>query len=309
MEDLSRDLENEVESHSRADRKPVQNHRRLYLIDDFGSVTPADWIRKAALSELVIILILVAVSGLSLILFLRSHQQLGTLETTIEEKDSRIAGLVKDKEILMARMALQGILPDGIDKGLSQEKSATSPEQEPSASTGTGGSPPVRDDGEDPKALTLAAAAPGSDPEATDQEVGDSDAAEPDTESARQVMVDIEDFRLYDNAEKKQLKVRFDIRNRSSESGQISGYVFVMLQPRYTDTGEWLVMPDVGLSSGMPLEPRKGQSFAIVNFKPVFFTFQGVSTADGFGRAKVIIYDKEALVMYQNEFDIQEDRG
>ncbi len=112
-----------------------------------------------------------------------------------------------------------------------------------------------------------------------------------DQENRKPVRVAIEDFE-YSNGDRKNVYVRYKIKNTASRSQPVSGHAVVVLEGEDRGKPKWLALPDVHLVSGIPTGQEEGQSFSIANYKFMKFRPEGRHDPDQFSKACVYVFDE-----------------
>ncbi len=121
-------------------------------------------------------------------------------------------------------------------------------------------------------------------------------------ENKKYEKIEVEDFKITKNENTDELFLRFNIRNVSPDSTNISGRIFVILKPN-KNVSSWLVVPGVTLKNGEPAVPRRGQYFSIAHFKAVNFRMKSNIEPGTFKKAAVFVYDKNKLI-FMRELNI-----
>ena len=92
--------------------------------------------------------------------------------------------------------------------------------------------------------------------------------AQPDSESTEAgLSVAIEDFKLSVKSSNNSIRVRFKLRNTSSDSQHVSGHAIVVLKGENIQENQWVSLPGISLIGGKPTGRQKGNAFGIKNFK------------------------------------------
>lgn len=112
-----------------------------------------------------------------------------------------------------------------------------------------------------------------------------------DQENRKPLRVAIEDFE-YSNGDRKNVYVRYKIKNTASRSQPVSGHAVVVLEGEDRGKPKWLALPEVHLVSGMPTGQEEGQSFSIANYKFMRFRPEGRHDPDQFSKASVFVFDE-----------------
>ena len=126
-------------------------------------------------------------------------------------------------------------------------------------------------------------------------------------DTAQKPVVSVEKFSVVHGAGKEQLVVKFNIRNITEESKEISGRIFAVLKPEGSTEKDWVVVPNASLEDGVPTPYRKGQYFSISRFKPVRFTIKNQALADSFKRASVYIFSDDGSLLFKRSIEVNGD--
>jgi len=117
-----------------------------------------------------------------------------------------------------------------------------------------------------------------------------------DPKTRKPLRVAIEDFE-YANGDRKNVYVRYKIKNIASRSQPVSGHAVVVLEREDRGKPKWLALPDVHLVSGMPTGQEEGQSFSIANYKFMKFRPEGRHDPDEFSKACVYVFDEGGALL------------
>jgi len=113
---------------------------------------------------------------------------------------------------------------------------------------------------------------------------------------------EIEEFSVARKAYNNSLRIRFIIKNSSSNVQPISGNIFVILKPDDLNEAEWLSVPTVHLMAGKPTESKRGQFFSIRRFKTVRFIVTEQADYDKFKKATVFVYASSGDLILEKDF-------
>jgi len=304
VEDLSRELEDEIEKKANSAQTKHKNEKKLFFIDEFGTIQSAQWIRKIVVAMGIISL----VSIISAYWFYRSYSAINkdnkVLVETLSHEKKRIDSLVEEKEILLARLVLSGLMPEGQAVGKETESSTPAvpgPAREAENNTSLDTEPlqkaSVPDQRETVYALEEAA------------DTGEETLHESQNERFEKIdtKITIEDFKVSKDRGSADIQVRFDIRNISSSVKNLSGHVFVILKPDEEVESDWLVTPSVSIENGIPAIPSQGQFFSISHFKPMRFRIKSQEEPDTFKHAVVVVFDgNDSEIILMKEISLQE---
>ena len=284
MEDISRDLEREIKSYSKPSRSKRKTDKRLIVVDDFGNMKSADWVRRAARLFFYLSLILGAAAGTYYWLYSDLKKENRRLESRVADAQERVDQLTARNERLMARVVLAGGTLEDMEE---DKRLAPSPEKDADKTAVKPEKPEARADETDAKTEQQDQAEilkTDQDTETADKENGTD---------INEKVVDIENFRTTNDTDGRGMLVRFKITNVTDEPGDISGRIFVMLYPENGKVKEGLVVPTVPVQDGIPVNPDRGQFFSIAHFKPVKFRIRNTPDTGYFKYAEVVVFNQE----------------
>ncbi len=338
MEDISRELEKEIIASTRYSPVKRRVKSKFFLINDFGEVKYIGWL-KAFLwfLSLISIVAIVAVFVLyHLYSGIRTDKTMLLDELAVSQK--KTVSLIKKNEILMARLVISGKIPhdfsDKKNKAPGTGLTAAKPELTGKITTGKSvieskghailkGNKGYRKRLTDKKKIqsiktideknrkiTSLGKSVSNEPlkqNAVLFKQKDSINGEKYNEDKKYEKINIENFKIKRDAVTGDLLVRFNIRNVSTDSENISGRIFVILKPDEKESS-WLVVPTVSLKDGKPAVPGRGQYFSIVRFKAVHFRIKSDAVSDSFKKASVFVYVKNRLILMR-QIDILKKKG
>ncbi len=298
MEDISRELEREI---AQTKPKPYKQDRKTHIliVDDFGKMKSGEHLKRLLMG----LSIGCGVCFVLAILFLSLYSGLSSsskkVKTRLEVVEKKLDELNREKEVLMARLVIQGKEP-GIIDGKTQNTeppivSKTVKKQSLVSKKQKSKSAPVVT----PTKKTIKPQTTmGGQPTKKSSGI-------PDVARAKK-MVSIEKFTVVRDGNNGDLLVRFDIRNVSLSPGDVSGRIFTVLKPDNKDGAKWLVVPSASLKDGVPSEYRKGQYFSIAHFKPVKFRIKNKANPNLFKKASIFIFNNQGELMFNELIDITE---
>jgi hypothetical protein len=117
-----------------------------------------------------------------------------------------------------------------------------------------------------------------------------------DQDNRKPLRVAIEDFE-YSSGDRKNVYVRYKIKNTDARSRTVSGHAVVVLEGEDRGKPKWLALPKVHLVSGMPTGQEEGQSFSIANYKFMKFRPEGRHDPDQFSKASVYVFDEGGALL------------
>jgi len=308
MEDISRELEREIAQIKPAPHK-LRRENEILIVNDFGEIRSGAFLKVLVCFFLVVSL----AGGLGTVsfyqLYAKANNQKNQLKNTQDAFEKEVDRLTREKELLMARLVMTGNAADlkalalagKIDQGpLKKEKRSGMKEKkdrDESVSTDK------ESDGKIPEDATAGPdkkkpVARGVQPD--EREDGAKKVQEPATAS----VVSIGSFSLASGRNARELIVRFNIRNTTKDSKEISGRIFCVLKPKDAPPEKWVVIPKASImKSQVPGPYKQGHYFSISRFKPVQFTVTTKVPLQDFSAASVFIFDETENLLLKTTFD------
>jgi len=323
MEDISRELEREI---ARSKPKPYKQDRktRILIIDDFGKMKSGEYLKTFVKILFFISVVCFVAAALFYYLYTGLSKDAKLTKARLSVAEKQVADLTSKKEILMARLVISGKEP-GIKKPIKkpderpiENKKVDKPiaveveEKKPLVSKNEEIKPIPAEpaEGEKTDDLSLAKQENSLIEPKTDEmdESVQSPELAPEIEPSKEIRktVRIEKFTVKKDGRNGDLLVRFDIRNISTESGDVSGRIFTVLKPGNDSEDQWLVVPTAALKDGVPSEYKKGQYFSIAHFKPVKFRIKNQADPNFFSKASIYIFNEQAQLIFEKLIDITE---
>lgn len=308
MEDISRELEREI---ALAKPKPHKQDRkpRVLIVDDFGEMKSGEYLKTFVKILSVLSIVCFVTSGTFYFLYTDLSKGAASTKERLIFAEKKVVQLTRDKEVLMARLVISGKKP-GIDKVVKAKNNGKKtiiikkPEIKPT---------PFKAEKKEKisSALTkknFRAEKNGSNKKQKSSQISESDKsiAKPKLKKAIKKTISIEKFTVTKDGANEDLLVRFDIRNVSTESGDVSGRIFTVLKPDNNIEKLWLVVPTSNLKNGIPSEYKKGQYFSIAHFKPVKFRIKNQADSGFFKKASIFIFNEQADLIFEKLIDITE---
>ncbi len=320
MEDISRELAREIETYSRSGPSKRKGDKRLILVDDFGKLKSADWIRKSAW----VLFFLCVVLGGALFLYWYLYSNIKAENQKLSEKlaaaENKIDSLTEEKALLMAKVVMSGKdlpfkqsaaeggdtaeeKPDGNGDGAERKPDGTDVTSEAADKTASV-SGTQADEKEKPaesgKPEEEGIAGSPDESEETDREGSEAHTGDVDEKT-----VSIGRFRIVEDGNNGDLLVRFRINNISDKAGDSSGYIFVMLTDETDASQKQLIVPTVSLENGIPAQYSKGQYFSIAHYKPVKFRIKEQLDSDAFETAVVFVFDTKGKLLLEKHINLK----
>lgn len=319
MEDISRELEKEI---ARSKPKPYKQDRktRILIIDDFGKMKSGEYLKSFVKILSFISVVCFAAAVLFYYLYTSLSQDAALIRDRLVRAEKKVDVLTGEKEVLMARIVISGKEP-GI-KSKDEKKVEVKKEDKPVLAAVEEKKAlvskheqikPVSEKFEEKdKADTVLITE--HETQSIDSKlnaIGESHSLpelpeRPEPSKMIKKTVGIEKFTVKKDGKNGDLLVRFDIRNISTGSGDVSGRIFTVLKPDSESEDQWLVVPTAQLKDGIPSEYKKGQYFSIAHFKPVKFRIKNQADPDFFKKASIFIFNEQAQLIFEKLIDITE---
>jgi hypothetical protein len=132
---------------------------------------------------------------------------------------------------------------------------------------------------------------------------------QPESESKVAGMsVAIEDFKLSINSANNSVRVRFKLKNTSSDSQQVSGHAIVVLKGEKIQENQWVSLPEISIVEGKPTGREQGNAFGIKNFKIMRFTARKTRSPEIFQTASVYVFAKTGELLLEQDFPMKLSR-
>ena len=128
--------------------------------------------------------------------------------------------------------------------------------------------------------------------------------AQPDSESTEAgLSVAIEDFKLSVKSSNNSLRVRFKLKNTSSDSQHVSGHAIVVLKGEEIQENHWVSLPRISLIGGKPTGKQQGNAFGIMRF-----TASKSRSLELFQTASVYVFAKTGELLLEQDFPVKLSR-
>ncbi|WP_020589184.1 hypothetical protein [Desulfobacter curvatus] len=308
MEDISRELEREIAQIKPAPHK-MRKENSILIINDFGEMRSGAFLKVLICFFLVVSL----AGGLGTVFFYRLYAKVSNqnvqLKSFREVFEKKVDRLVSEKEILMARLVVTGNVAE-LEALTRDGKIGQEPPPKKEKRSGMKGK---MDSAESLSADATPDSKLGDDePDESDDEKSASSRTQSDEQTDQSVEqlpeklsnVSIGSFSLSPGSKPHELIVRFNVRNTSENSKEISGRIFCVLKPEGAAPDKWVVIPKASImKSGVPGPYKQGHYFSISRFKPVQFTIKTQTQLQDFSEASVFIFDEMEKLLFKTTFD------
>ena len=303
MEDISRELEREI---ARTKPKPYNRPKgkNILIVNDFGELKSGNYLKAVVYFFLVVSV--VASLGATGFYWLYSQTKLqnNQLETSVSNLEEKVQRLTGEKELLMARLVVTGnvseleTMPEDVQPKLPQKEKRQGMIDKPDQG-------PLEDASGDMIEHDKKLFSESKVPDSLQDPAGQSAQVEQEwaeTLSDHTGSVTVDNFSLSRGSSRQQVVVRFDLKNTTENSREISGRIFCVLRPENADSSQWVVTPKASLKDGIPGPYRKGHYFSISRFKPVQFTISTGTPPEKFTTASIYIFDETEMLLFKTTF-------
>jgi len=249
---------------------------------------------KGFLIALCLLLVVSLAADVILLFFLQKASRRGdALRRNIAVQQERLAGVRKEKERLMAKLAVARSNLEAKDQTAVVLKTRPPIEEPQTAETSAPVNTPETDT-VSPETTT--------DPVQSETTVNGKGLQNPYADTGS---ISVEEFSIAHKHDDGNLKVHFNIRNISkNRSKPLTGRTYVVLKDDSLQSGNWVVSPRVELVSGRPATGARGQYFAIQFFKPVTYEIKNIHNPERFTRAVVYVYANAEDLLLEKEFTL-----
>jgi len=315
MEDISRELERQI-----AQSKPrpyrMSQETQILIVDNFGHIRSGVHLRHLA----VVLSFVSVVCFVAAVLFYFFYADLSMPRSPhlngLTHAETKVEKLTREKEVLMARIVISGKeLKLSEKKGPGKKNaSAALADKKPVVSKKTEIRKKAAEIVNKPERPVKPVVADSLHTDRSQENSDGSDkgrvvkAGVSGTSGTKSSTISVEKFTVVNDAESGDVLVRFDIRNISTEPGDVSGRIFTLLKPDNGPEDKWLVVPASQLKNGIPSDYKKGQYFSIAHFKPVKFRIKNQTAAGPgfFKKASIFIFNTNGELIFQKAIDITE---
>ena len=293
MEDISRELEKEIDSYSSPVRSKRKSETRLIAVDDFGKMKSADWLKQVLLSLSILSLVLFAATVLFYKLYSNYKIECTSLRENLTLAEKKVKDSIKEKEYLMAKLVI--LDNNSVKSAANEEEISNDVKKVIESKVAKVVKKQVRADSK-PIIADV--------PKVTSPEVPEIVSSEIESVPEDIKNVRIERFMIVKDEITGDLLVNFRVLNVASEKGDASGRVFVLLSSKDESKVNQLVVPTVSLKNNIPTVPRRGQYFSIAHFKSVKFKIKNIPNPELFNKATVYIFGKGNALILNEEINI-----
>jgi hypothetical protein len=213
------------------------------------------------------------------------------LESKLQELTKQNQELRHERDILLTRVVVAESRTLDDQDSVPERQS----DEEPPAQTG-----PQTNDAASSSPPTMTATNKGNQIRVNPQPDGET------TEAG--LSVAIEDFKLSVQSGNNSLRVRFKLKNTSSDSQHVSGHAIVVLKGEKIQKNQWVSLPEISLVEGKPNGRQQGKAFGIKNYKIMRFTAGKSHSAEIFQTASVYVFAETGQLLLEQDFPVKLSR-
>jgi len=105
------------------------------------------------------------------------------------------------------------------------------------------------------------------------------------------------------------LSVNFKLARASSGRSPIRGYIFIVAVDRSTDPPQLWPSPKTAFENGMPVNPKKGQSYKIRNFRRIRVKWSFKSAEKIPSELRILVYDRSGGLLLKEDYRLEKDQN
>ena len=283
---------------------------RLLLISDHGKIRRIPGYKILIRCFFFILALSLAANAGLYYLYKTYRMKNEDAKTSLARSKESLAHLSVEKELLIARLVLEGVDPEAILKQAQPEKKAPESEsagpnntktekdqsEKESGQEGAGEETP-RESAKERVEKSPSADAPPENEKTSPQE-DESNDKQPAPRSSE--IVALEDFESSYSESSKSLRIRFKLDNKADD--KLSGYIIVLLKNLEKKPATWIALPDSPLENGEPADYKTGRYFEIARFKTIRFKVGDISAPDLYTVAEIYIFGKDGDLVLKRQF-------
>jgi hypothetical protein len=320
-------LENQAKDNTKEERK---SRWQILFVDDHGKMITIKWFKPISVVVLSTLLLSIVLCIMFIVLFQSLKNDNRNITGEIEAYKNQIEAIQTEKDILMAKLVIaESKLNDMGKKEASQKKALPEPKKVKNKARVSQKKkiskpeivPPQKKNmiKVDKDAIKTETIAPGNNISKTnidkintskvDQDKNNKTATgnnAPDDEIINGV--EIENLVFSHEPKIDLLRTKFIIKNISKTSEAISGFIFVIFKPDEKIKKDWFTIPSVGLVSGKPAFPKRGQYFKIHRFKTVHFKANRKINPELYKKATIFVFDENNNLLLRKTFPVTFER-
>ena len=105
------------------------------------------------------------------------------------------------------------------------------------------------------------------------------------------------------------LSANFKLARTSSGRSPIRGYIFIVAVDRSTDPPQLWPSPRAVFENGMPVNPKKGQTYKIRNFRRIRTKWSFESAEKIPAELRILVYDKSGGLLLKEDYRLEKDQN
>jgi len=105
------------------------------------------------------------------------------------------------------------------------------------------------------------------------------------------------------------LSVNFKLARSSPGHSPIRGYLFIIAVDRSTDPPQLRPSPKAAFENGMPVNPKKGQSYKIRNFRRIRTKWSFASAEKIPSELRILVYDRSGGLLLKEDYRLEKDQN
>lgn len=318
MENLSGNMENQLENQVKDKNKEERKSRwQILFVDDHGKMVTIKWFKPLSVAVLSALLLSVILCITFFILFQSTKNNNQSYTSTIEKYKNQIEDIQTEKDILMAKLVIAESKLNSMGKEEASQK-VTPP---PTKKVKNKPKPPQKKKNNIPEKVSQKKINQAK----LNTNKSNKDKLKPDTINSEKINKDSTDTNVVDDEiingveienlifshdpKIDLLRTKFIIKNISKESDAISGYIFVIFKPDEKINKDWFTIPSVGLVSGKPAFPKRGQYFKINRFKTVHFKASRQKNPALYKKATIFVFNEDNDLLLRKTFPVNIERS
>ena len=127
----------------------------------------------------------------------------------------------------------------------------------------------------------------------------------PAESGVQESIVSIKELKI--NRRGTRLSVNFKLARASSGRSPIRGYIFIVAVDRSTDPPQLWPSPKTAFENGMPVNPKKGQSYKIRNFRRIRTKWSFASAEKIPPELRILVYDRPGGLLLKEDYRLEKD--
>ena len=105
------------------------------------------------------------------------------------------------------------------------------------------------------------------------------------------------------------LSVNLKLARSNSGRTPIRGYIFIVAVDRSTDPPQLWPSPKAAFENGMPVNPKKGQSYKIRNFRRIRVKWSFKSAEKIPAELRILVYDRSGGLLLKEDYRLEKDQN